>query len=158
MSKRVTILVVSVLMAYFVFTSGIVYEAIGSEETNKFIVPYSIALSGERTGLAGIFNKDDQKCAEWIARQSKVVVCDTNAQLLLRSYDFEYANTRALIYFEGIFSNEPHYLFLTTWNTKIGKIVSTSPAAGLRGVELLPVLDATYKEVYRSGKAVVYEN
>jgi hypothetical protein len=142
-----------------VFTSGLVYEVMGSTVTDKMIVPYSIALSGERTGLAGIFTADDQKCAEWITTQGKKdipVVCDGNSGLLLRGYEF--SDTIQITHFSGVFNDTPHYLFFCSWNVKYGKIVTTAWSAGMRGMEPLPMINMTkYVKVFESGEAVILE-
>ena len=80
---------VGILLSYFVFTSGLVYEVSGSNVTDKFIVPYSASLSGERTGLMSVYTKDDIKCAEWLAYksdQSVPIVGDGGSWLLMKGY------------------------------------------------------------------------
>ncbi len=160
MSKVAVIVTTTLLLAYFVFTSGIVYEAIGSTVTNRMVTPYSLALSGDRTGLVGIFTKDDQKCAEWVTTQSEKdipVVCDGNIGLLFRGYQF--ARVQQITTFTGVFSDEPHYIFLSTWNVETGKMVIGATSAGLRDLGEIPDMDmSAYSEAFRSGKAVIYEH
>jgi hypothetical protein len=89
MSKTAIWLTTILLLIYFIFTSGLVYEVTGSNATDKFIVPYSAALSGERTGLIGVYTKDDVKCAEWLAYKSNQgipIVVDSNAWLLMKGF------------------------------------------------------------------------
>ncbi len=89
MSKIAIWSTTGILLAYFVFTSGLVYEATGSEVTDKLIVPYSAALSGERTGLFGVYIEDDIRCAEWLAYESDPnipIVGDGNTWLLMKGY------------------------------------------------------------------------
>ena len=89
MSKTAIWLTAGILLAYFIFTSGLVYEATGSDVTDKFIVPYSASLSGERAGLFGVYTKGDIKCAEWLAYESDPtipIVGDGNAWLLMKGY------------------------------------------------------------------------
>lgn len=62
MSKFKIIIIVSILLIYYVFTSGIVFEVIKADAGSKLDLPYSIGLSGERTGLANIVTKDDLEC------------------------------------------------------------------------------------------------
>lgn len=159
MARRSVIAAAVLLLVYFVFTSGMVYELTGSEETNKLITPYSLSLSGWRTGLVGVYTEDDQKMAGWIATQSnqKVpTVCDGNTALLMRSY--AYAQTIQLTTFEGSVSPDPHYLAYNVWNIETGKAITGAWTAGLREISPLPEPDMNlYAEVFRSGKAVVYE-
>ncbi len=159
MSSKSVILTTVVLFVYFVFTSGMVYELTDCDVTDRLITPYSFALSGERTGLIGLYSDDDLRCAEWVATQSKKylpVVCDGNTALLLRSYNF--VNVEYMTSFEGAFSDDPHYLLYSTWNTESGKAIVNSRSAGMRGVDTTPKIDtALYSEVFISGKAVIYE-
>jgi hypothetical protein len=158
--RKSVIIVASLLLAYFVFTSGAVYEATGSNVTDRMVVPYSLALSGERTGLAGLFTEDDQRVAEWVVNESDKdlpVVCDGNMALLLRSYDF-FPRVEQITSFKGTFYSKPHYIVFSTWNIETGKMVVTATSAGMRGVDVLPEMDISeYVEVFGSGKSVVYE-
>jgi hypothetical protein len=158
MTRKSDIIAISVLMFYFLFTSGFIYEIMGSTITNQMVVPYSIALSGERTGLVGLFTEDDQRCAEWIVYHGDrviPVVCDGNIGLFLRSY--ERSNTQQLTDFTGVFDTATHYLFIGSWNTETGKIVVGATSAGLRDMGKLPAVDsALYNEVFRSGDSIVY--
>ena len=159
MTKRTVIITTVVLLAYFAFTSGAVYELTGSEDTNRLVTPYNIALSGERTGLVALFSPDDLDGAKWLQDgqdRALLVVCDGNIGLLLRGYQM--ANTAQMVYFSGAFSDQPHYLFLSTWNVESGKIVSGARSAGMREISRVPDIDLTrYDEVFRSGKTVIYE-
>ena len=157
---RISVIITSsLLLIYFVFTSGMVYEALGSEVTDRLVVPYSIALSGERTGLVGLYTVDDQKCAEWLVargRRDIPIVCDGNVALLLRSYGL-FPRTHSTTGFTML-DNKPRYLFLSTWNIETRKVVGSGESAGMRGVDILPELDMpVYSEAFRSGKSVIYE-
>ena len=67
MAKKASIIVCILLLAYFIFTSGLVFEVTASDTMDRVDMPYSIAMSGERTGAIGIYNEDDIACAEWLA-------------------------------------------------------------------------------------------
>jgi len=89
MSKIAIWLTTGILLFTFIFYSGLVYEVTGKDVTDKLIVPYSASLSGERTGLFGIYTEDDVRCAEWLAYesdQSIPVVGDGNTWLLMKGY------------------------------------------------------------------------
>lgn len=66
MSKVKIAIIVSILVVYYVFTSGIVFEVIKANASSKLDLPYSISLSGERTGLANIVTKSDLECIMWL--------------------------------------------------------------------------------------------
>ncbi len=159
MSRLAGILATVVLLAYFAFTSGAVYDLSRCDETNRLITPYSIPLSGDRTGLVGIFTEDDQRAAEWVVggtRDKNIpVVCDGNIGMFLRSYQF--ADTVQLTYFTRAFGDEPHYLFIGTQNIRTRKVVTGAWTAGLRQTDPLPVITAPYyEEVFRCNDTVVY--
>ena len=152
------ILTTAVLLGYFIFTSGLVYEATGSEVTDRLVVPYNLALSGERTGLTGIYTEDDQRVAEWLVETDMPVVCDGNMGMLLRSYGFSKAVMMTTGLDNGVFREGPHLVAFSTWNIETGKAVVDARSAGMRTVDRLPEIDREkYSEVFRSGKAVVYE-
>jgi len=66
MSKTKTTIIVSILIIYYIFTSGIVFEVTQSNASSKLDLPYSIGLSGERTGLANTVTKSDLECIMWL--------------------------------------------------------------------------------------------
>jgi hypothetical protein len=68
MAKKVSIAICTLLLVYFLFTSGLVFEAVGSEDVGRVDTPYSIALSGERTGILEMYTDGDADCARWLAR------------------------------------------------------------------------------------------
>ncbi len=59
-----------VLIPYFLFTSGLVYEVTGQEITDSIDTPYSIALSSYRLDLAGVFYQQDGAAAVWLSQNS----------------------------------------------------------------------------------------
>lgn len=67
MAKRFMVVTCVLLLAYFLFTSGLVFEAVGSETIDKVDMPYSVALSDDRIGVLEVANEDDVACARWLA-------------------------------------------------------------------------------------------
>ena len=61
--------VLVVLIPYFLFTSGFIYEVTGQEVTDKVDTPYSIALSSYRLDLAALFYWQDGAAAEWLSQR-----------------------------------------------------------------------------------------
>jgi uncharacterized membrane protein len=160
MTKLSIWLTTSILLLYFVFTSGLVYEITASNTTDKFIVPYSAALSGEHTGLIGIFTKDDVKCAEWLVSKSDEsipVFGDSNTWIFLRGYINQPTRTKVIYSPADILKSDHCYLFLRTWNIENQKIVVSFGAAGLRSVTNLPKIDTKlYGITFKSGNAIIY--
>ena len=148
MSKTATITVCVLLLAYFLFTSGLVFAGTQASMSGKIDMPYSIALSGEDSGVLGIFTEDDIACAHWLAGNDDMPIrADYNGVALLLGHTDEYERF-------GGWDSESHYLFLTSWNVEYGKmVVGASPA--LRTYQPLPDLNGAV-EAFRRGDAAVY--
>jgi uncharacterized membrane protein len=151
----------SILLIYFVFTSGIAFKIGGNEMINNLDIPYSFALSSQETGAVGVFTEDDIECAEWLSNNScKIlpIVSDINGHLLLRSLmddESRIITDRGGIYFSERENFDRCYIFVTTWNTVNQRFLEGARlGAGLRGSYDLPILD--YEEVYRRGQSIVY--
>ena len=153
----------SLLLIYFVFTSGLVFELSTVQGISNVDTPYSFALSGEDTGIVGVFTEDDIKCARWLADDSETpIATDINGLLLL---DSTVVDLDRLIYRKGKEKRDIHlsdidcyercYIFVTSWNTRHQTYIEGGQlGAGLRVSNQLPNFD--YEEAYRMGKAVVY--
>jgi len=137
-------IILIVMLAYFAFTSGAVYEASKSEATNRIDVPYSIPLSAERTGLGDVFNQDDMNCMRWLISNAGDydLVGDYNTRLLIAGY---------LPRVSGFSSISDHsYIFVSSWNARHQSYVEGS-GIGLRVTYPLP--DNLGTVVYQSGDA-----
>lgn len=150
MTKAISITICILLLVYFMFTSGLVFEESYGEMEGKIDLPYTLALSGERTGIVGIFNDDDVACAKWLADKygALPIQADYNGYRLLLGCIHE---------LEGFAPPAPgseHYLFLTSWNVK-HQLMVIGVCPGLRRYEPLPDLDGAV-EAFRRGDAVVY--
>lgn len=145
-----------ILIVYAVFTTGIVYEVSGMNNTANIEVPYSMGISGERTGLSNMVNQDDIACAKWVIanRTGQKIAVDYNGILLLRSYFPANINlSERLIRWEyGVPNNV--LVFCSSWNSRNKQYVVGS-SLGLR-----VKVDINYTgliEIYRIGDSVVYE-
>jgi uncharacterized membrane protein len=81
----------AVLIPYFLFTSGLIYEVTGQKVTDKIETPYSIALSSYRLDLVGVFYWRDGAAAEWLAQRASPetdVYCDSHTGKLLIFFKF----------------------------------------------------------------------
>jgi uncharacterized membrane protein len=184
MTKNTSLIVVSILLVYFVFTSGLWFWVTDTKDTSRVITPFSWALSAERTGLTGIATQDDINCADWIINksdQSKKIMGDSNAVFLLNGYMELLPDTwiilgreDRLLTIHAINRVDDGYIFLTSWNTRHERYIEPTDV-GLRTSLPLGVRDgllcfvgynssdnhAAYchqvREVFRSGDAVIYE-
>jgi hypothetical protein len=138
------------LVAYSLFTLGIVYEALGMDGTSSIDIPYSTAISGERTGLSVPMAQGDVDCVKWMLDNYKGrrITADYNGMLLMRGYfPLEYK-----IDYKGL-DIPDSYVFCTKWNQDRGQYVIAG-GIGLR--TLVPINYTGLVEVYRSRGAVVY--
>jgi hypothetical protein len=140
--------VCTVLILYFTFTSGMVYELFKCESTNRMVIPYSIPLSAERTGLSGIFTKDDMNCMRWVIEHSDGlnIIADYNVSLLVTGYLGKVKDYSAIA--------EDKYIFVSDWNARHKEYVEGS-GLGLRIRHPLP--ENLGEVVYQSGKATIYK-
>ena len=101
----------AVLIPYFLFTSGFIYEVSGQTVTDKIDTPYSIALSSYRLDLAGVFYWRDGAAAEWLTQktgdETKVWADQHTGRFLW------YHGLRGQI-IGGL--SEDSYMYFTTWN------------------------------------------
>lgn len=151
MSKTSTITITIILLVYFMFTSGIVYEATKTKAIDYWDSPYSVALSAERTGLVGIATKEDIECIKWLANESNqdlMIVSGYNGRQICAAYMPVYPR---LINVVGnappTFNRFPAhcYMFITTWNTQHEQYIEPLEA-GLRVKYDLPSI-VKYKEL-----------
>ena len=108
----------AVLIPYFLFTSGFVYEITGQKVTDRVDTPYSIALSSYRLDLAGVFYWQDGTAARWLSQNTNGevnVYIDGHSGKLLAFYGFP-GNIK-LLPRNAAESDFENYIYFTTWNT-----------------------------------------
>jgi uncharacterized membrane protein len=80
----------AVVTPYYIFNSGMVYEMAKLEQVGFVDVPYSIALSGERSDIATVFDDEDIEAADWLKTNitgDDVLYGDTHgARLLIQKF------------------------------------------------------------------------
>ena len=156
----------SLLIAYFMFTSGLIFEVTKSEIINRLDVPYS-AISGDRTGVIGtFFTKNDVETAKWLASNSdntSNIYADVNGQLLIGGYlrTWDFVNERGLLKEMPSYEIkyvEPCYIFLTEWNVKHNRLVWHNGTVGLREYGDIPWSMLSKKAlIYTQGDARIYK-
>ncbi len=155
---RKTTVILTILMTYFIFTSGLVFETTKSKNISYLDLPYSIALSAERTGIVGVFTENDVECAKWLANNAEkgvLIYADANGFVLLTGWLEPY---KQLV---EVFSKMPEkfpeksYVVLTEWNVKNELLVIHTGQAGLRVYQPLPKLEDK-KIIFQSGEARIY--
>jgi uncharacterized membrane protein len=114
-------LVLVVLIPYFIFNSGVVFE-LSRGQTIYFIdVPYSIALSSYRVDMTTTFTKQDANAANWLisnAGEDYAFYVDYHSKKLLGTQT-ELRKAERLVYIRK--AREMAYLgyiYFRTWNTQ----------------------------------------
>jgi hypothetical protein len=141
MSKVAIWVTTILLLIYFVFTSGLYYWASGSNNTGRFIVPFSWSLSAKEKGFTPIATQSDMDCIEWLLTDSEInipIICDSNGAFLLSGWSPNFyaymgnSDGRGVIqYIFNIHDDSPYYIFLTDWNVRNNKYTECS-SVGLR--------------------------
>jgi uncharacterized membrane protein len=152
----------SVMIVYFIFTSGLVFEAMKYDNLSKIDVPYSAGLSAGRTGVYASYTHDDVNAVKWILSQEDKesnIAGDYNGTLLVFAYDGVDRIRQENSWNNYTFDDAPDgsYILLTSWNTQnnryLDSLKNVRGGVGLRRSKDLPELN--YDEVFRSGDAVV---
>jgi uncharacterized membrane protein len=184
MARNTIRIVVSILLVYFVFTSGLWFWATDCKNTSRITTPFSWALSAERTGLTGIATQDDMDCVDWILHksdQSMKVMADSNAVFLLSGYMELLPDTwiilgreDRLLSMQAVRKTDKGYIFLTDWNTRNERYIEPTDVGlrkslplsisngelvyiGYNGEDQMQEFSCFVKEVYKSGNAIIYE-
>lgn len=78
------ILTLAVLIPYFLLTSGFIFEATKSTQTERLDVPFSVALSHQRLDLTSVYSDNDIAVKDWAyERRLLPIYADLNGELLL---------------------------------------------------------------------------
>ena len=118
MQRSTSFIAVFVLVPYFIFCSGLVFELSGQKVTDRIDTPYSIALSRHRLDLTGSFSARDGAAARWLSSRtadSNSLFTDYHTGLLLQfnSVPGRYQTLEPAT--ASLPSNS--YILLTAWNT-----------------------------------------
>lgn len=140
------------LVAYFLFTSGLVFEELETRNIDRAELPYSIALSDSRLDLSGHYTPDDKAVAEWIYRSEiDTVWSDYFGVVYLQE---RMALDKPVYFIPEDMSKIPDggYIFVRSWNNQKGEL-SYWTGAGSRRTEEFDGFDG--KTVYQSGDSEV---
>ncbi|MEE9400198.1 MAG: DUF2206 domain-containing protein, partial [Dehalococcoidales bacterium] len=128
--------IIAVLVPYFIFNSGVIFELSRSQAVHSIDIPYSIALSGHRVDLSTVFTKQDVAAASWLSRvgeEDYPVYADHHGNKLFmerifipgRLLDFPRSN-------EGVSS--PGYFYFRAWNMQNKALTFGTMYAGRQSV------------------------
>lgn len=110
-------LALAILIPYFLFTSGFVFEVTKYEVTDRIDTPYSFALSSHRMDVGPVFNRRDGAAAKWVGQALKgksPVFGDLNGMLLLSQQTTLYGRVFQFAQVEKVPLDS--YIYFRTWN------------------------------------------
>ncbi len=130
-------LTLAVLIPYFLFTSGFIFEVTGHEVTDRIDSPYSIALSSHRVDVSGVFNWQDGAGAEWLWQRlndEDIVYTDLHGWLFLGYETKPWSQIFGYIghpyYMSRVLKDS--YIYFRTWNIDRQEITYPAGIAGCR--------------------------
>ena len=155
-------LVLAVLIPYFIFNSGVVFELSRSQTTDFINMPYSIALSSYRVDVTTTFTKQDTTAADWL---SKVAEDDYTV----------YADAHGINAFVGRFEDRPRmaifpidikdipflsYIYFRAWNIEREMLTFPTSYAARQSISFNDILGLTQlvesgSRIYNNGGAQV---
>lgn len=154
--------VVVILIPYFIFNSGVIFELSRSRITNFIDSPYSIALSGNRLDLNTVFTIQDLDAAHWLCNvpiSDEPVLTDYNSsKLFVNRFDFPCKIVG--ISPDGVEANSAEYVYLRTWNWRNRQVTFATGYATRRSISFdeLPwwrQITETANRIYYNGGAQI---
>ena len=111
------------LLPYFIFNSGIVFEVAKLKPVDFIDVPYSISLSVHRVDVAGVFTENDVEAMDWLKEQItedtvQVIYIDVHSgNLLVQKLGTSLIgySVKNLWFMED---DDVGYIFLRQWNVE----------------------------------------
>jgi uncharacterized membrane protein len=114
------------LVPYFVFNSGIVFEVAKMEPVGFIDVPYSIPLSGHRVDIASVFTEEDVEAMDWLKAQflqdRLAIYADTHGANLMVQRMGMNVKEGQFKYLWQMVDSDTGYIFLREWNVGSGKL------------------------------------
>lgn len=154
-----------IILPYFVFTSGLVFELAGQSDTNVIDTPYSFSLSSHRLDLAGNFNRQDGAAALWLSQNAcdnSTVFTDVHAFRMIEFEDYP-PRLRTAFFNRNSGTYSGGYIFFTAWNTRKDELAFFNEGRpGMRehlGVEEIKGLNEILhrgNRLYINGGAEIY--
>jgi len=156
--------VVVILIPYFIFNSGAVFEVSRSQTTNVIDMPYSIALSSYRLDINTVFAEQDLEAAGWLCEVPKgdapVYVDYNSSKLFVNQFDFPCRI--AGISYDLPKIDSTGYVYLRAWTVQNKKVTFATGYAARQSVSFddLPWFSeiiGTADRIYNNGGAQVLE-
>ena len=149
--------VVFILIPYFIFNSGLVFELSKSQTTHFIDMPYSIALSSYRLDLNTVFTKQDVTAANWLSSTVPTghqVYADIHGSYLFLQLSENNDNKE---------TNSYCYAFFRTWNVQMkaltfGTSYGARQSISFEDLNLSWLVQALHlgDKIYDNGGAQIY--
>ena len=160
-----TSLILGLLVPYFLFTSGFVFEITKRPNIETLELPFSMGLSNHRIDIYGAFTKNDKEVSNWLEAnlpQDIFVFADLPGMELL----YDWTHFRAFHFPQNWLPQDislipaSSWIFFREWNEE-NKMVTHWINTGLRASMSyenrgIPRLLEGRKIIYQVGDAVVY--
>jgi uncharacterized membrane protein len=129
--RNFRVLALLLIIPYFVFTSGAMFELTQQSDLSKVDIPYSVALSNYRVDMVGVFTDNDMEVRDWAVENNLVIdmYADTHAQLLLWEKSYTYWRDLRSALETGEFKTG-NYIFLSERNNHDQTIVLRPQTGG----------------------------
>jgi uncharacterized membrane protein len=134
-------LVLVVLIPYFIFNSGVVFELSRSQTTHFIDTPYSIALSSYRVDVTTTFTEQDTDAADWLVKRMSeedyTIYVDYHTDKILTWQSGLFYVRKTAWFPHGAKEEElssPSYIYLRTWNTQKRALTFSTVYAGRRSI------------------------
>jgi len=157
--QATNIVILVIFIPYYIFNSGVVFEATRSQPAGFIDIPYAISLSNYRTYLVPDFNKADIMSGRWIVNTASpqyTITTDYNGIKLFSQQGINYTQQplRALLSTSDDIVM-PAYLCLISQNNS-KEILCVSPTYAAR--QLLPLTDFNAVNTFMQKGNFVYSN
>jgi uncharacterized membrane protein len=154
--------VIVILLPYFIFNNGVIFELSRSQTSAVIDTPYSIVMSSYRLDLNTVFSQQDLAAAGWICNHAKAndpVYADYNSsKLFLNKIDFPCLAVDATYDPTKIVS--PGYFYLRAWNVQQNELTFATGYATRQSISFSELpwfheLTDSADRVYNDGSAQV---
>ncbi len=110
------------LVPYFAFNSGIVFEVAKLQPAGFIDVPYSVALSGHRVDIGSVFTNEDVEAMDWLKERflqdGQTIYTDTHGGNLMVQRIGTEVDSGQFKYLWQMKNSDTGYIFLRKWNVE----------------------------------------
>ncbi|UCH51027.1 MAG: DUF2206 domain-containing protein [Chloroflexota bacterium] len=149
--------VLIVLIPYFLFNSGLIFELSRSQTTNFINMPYSIVLSSHRLDLNTVFTAQDLIAATWLsnmAEEDEPVYVDHHSSRLFTN-QIEFPIDAKELTHDTTSLDRPGYFYLRAWNTENEALTFTSGYGSRQSISFDKL--SWFKEIMKTSDTI-YSN